>query len=104
MLARLPVGCRLFTGSVLASVVVLLRPDVPVWMDGRLDFAGRQMILDGYGYQGGAMADPVPPGTTCVLVAANADGDALRARLSTSTDWRRASEDGTLELWLPAVG
>jgi hypothetical protein len=101
---RLPSGCRLFTDSVLASATVLLRPDVPVWMDGRLDFAGRQMILDGYGYQGGAMAEPVPPGTTCVLVAANADGDALRARLSTSGDWRRASEDGTLELWLPAAG
>lgn len=100
---QLPSGCRLFTDSVLASTTVLLRPDVPVWMDGRFDFAGRQMILDGYGYQGGAMADPVPPGTTCVLVAANADGDGLRARLATSTDWWRASGDGSLELWLPAA-
>ncbi len=102
-LAQLPAGCRLFTGSVLSGVTVLLRPDVPVWMDGRFDFFGRAMILDGYGYQGGTMADPVPPGATCVLVAANGDGDALRARLSSSADWRRASGDGSLELWLPAA-
>jgi hypothetical protein len=103
MLARLPVGCRLFTGSVLASVSVLLRPDVPVWMDGRLDFAGRQMILDGYGYQAGTMADPVPPGSTCVLWTDDAAGAGLRARLAASADWRRDSRDGTLELWLPVA-
>lgn len=101
MLARLPAGCRLFTDSVLASATVLLRPDVPVWMDGRLDFAGRVMILEGYGYQGGTMVAPVPPRTTCVLLAANADGASLRARLSSSADWRRDARDGTLELWLP---
>ena len=100
---QLPAGCRLFTDSVLASATVLLRPDVPVWMDGRFDFAGRAMILDGYGYQGGTMPEPVPPGTTCVLVAANEDGAALRARLSSSGDWRRESGDGTLELWLPVA-
>lgn len=104
MLARLPAGCRLFTGPVLASTTVLLRPDVPVWMDGRLDFAGRRMILDGYGYQGGTMVEPVPPGATCVLLAANADGASLRARLSSSADWRLDSGDGNLELWLPAAG
>ena len=103
IVAQLPSGCRLFTDSVLGSATVLLRPDVPVWMDGRLDFAGRQMILDAYGYQNGTMADPVPPGATCVLVAANADGAPLRARLSSSGDWRFGSGDGTLELWLPVA-
>jgi len=100
---RLPSGCRLFTDSVLGSATVLLRPDVPVWMDGRLDFAGRQMILDSYGYQNGTMVEPVPPGATCVLVAANAEGAALRARLSASGDWRFDAGDGTLELWLPVA-
>jgi hypothetical protein len=103
ILARLPAGCRLFTDSVLASTTVLLRPDVPAWMDGRLDFAGRAMILDSYGYQAGTMADPVPPGATCVLVAASADGASLRARLSSSGDWRLDSVDGTRELWLPVT-
>jgi len=103
MLARLPAGCRLFTGSVLASTTVLLRPDVPAWLDGRLDFAGRGMILDTYGYLGGTMVEPVPPGTTCVLLSADTDEAGLKARLSTSADWRLDSGNGTLELWLPAA-
>ena len=103
IVARLPAGCRLFTGSVLASATVLLRPDVPVWMDGRLDFAGRRMILDTYGYLGGTMAEPVPPGATCVLLNPRTDGAGLRARLDASADWRLDSQDGTLEVWLPVV-
>ncbi len=61
------------------------------------------MILDGYGYQAGTMVEPVPPGATCVLVRADADGAGLKARLSTSADWRLDSGDGTLELWLPVA-
>ncbi|HSK32827.1 MAG TPA: hypothetical protein VK903_05030, partial [Propionicimonas sp.] len=103
MLARLPVGCRLFTVPSLANPTVLLRPDVRVWMDGRFDFIGRGLILDGYGYQAGTMPKPVPPGATCVLVSADADGASLMARLASSADWRRDSRDGTLELWLPVA-
>jgi hypothetical protein len=103
ILARLPAGCRLFTDSDVGNVTVLLRPDVPVWMDGRFDFFGRGMILDAYGYQNGTMAEPVPPGATCVLLAANGEGAALRERLSSSGEWRFDSGDGTRELWLPVA-
>jgi hypothetical protein len=102
--ARLPSGCQLFSRPGIGGPIVLLRPDVPVWMDGRADFFGREMLLRGYSYYGGHSDDPVPAGTTCVLLDLEADATpVLRERLQTSPEWTLEASEGSFELWLPSA-
>jgi hypothetical protein len=104
VLARLPSGCHLFSRPGIGSVAVLLRPDVPVWMDGRADFFGRGMLLQAYSYYGGDSAAPVPDGTTCVIVDLGTDATpALGQRLKASPSWRLDAAEGNYELWLPSA-
>lgn len=102
LVAELPSQCHLFSESGVGSAVVLLRPDVPVWMDGRADFFGREIIELGYAFYRGEAPDPVPAGTTCVIVDRNGElTPGLRERLATSGSWRLASSRDGYELWLP---
>jgi MFS family permease len=41
LVREIPSGCRLFNDDVSGGTVILLRPDVPVWTDGRNDMYGR---------------------------------------------------------------
>jgi hypothetical protein len=103
LISRLPSGCRLFARPGLGSAVVLLRPDVPVWMDGRADFFGREMLLRSYEYLGGTAAQAVPEGATCVVVDLSIDANSgLRDRLRAAPAWRLDVAEGNFELWLPA--
>ena len=96
---------QLFARPGIGGAVVLLRPDVPVWMDGRADFFGRDMLLLGYAYYGGTRDDPVPAGATCVIVDLGADATpGLRERLRTSPEWRLEGSEGSFELWRPSTG
>lgn len=45
LIERLPSGCRLLNDDLAGDAVVLLRPDVPVSLDGRNDMYGRQIIV-----------------------------------------------------------
>lgn len=103
MMAQLPSGCRFYGDAGTGSVVVLSRPDVPVWMDGRADFFGREMLLRGYQYYFGKAPDIVPPGTTCVLLDVADRATRLVAdNVASSPQWREAGRAGSWVLWLPA--
>lgn len=104
VVAQLPSGCRLFSTPGTAGSVVLLRPDVPIWMDGRADYFGRERLELTADYFSGGRDDPVPGGSTCVLLDSRSapDSRVLSARLAASPHWRLALEDGQFQLWLPA--
>ena len=102
LVSQLPSDCNLFSRPGMAGVVVLLRPDVLVWMDGRADFFGREMLLLSGVYYGGAGTDPVPEGTTCVLLDLSKDvAPGLEERLRSSPEWRLEAAEGSYEIWLP---
>lgn len=102
---RLPEGCRLFSGSTESAAVILTRPDVPVWIDGRADYWGRPRILEAQGYlYDGSQQTVVPPGTTCVLlsgVSADPGLAAIIAALDADSAWVRLPETGGAHVWLP---
>jgi hypothetical protein len=45
LVAQLPAGCRLLNDDMVGDAVVLLRPDVPVSLDGRNDMYGRDTVI-----------------------------------------------------------
>ena len=84
-----------------AGPVILSRPDVKVWIDGRADFYGREHIEDTYAYYLATNDRLVPPGTNCVLLQ-NDYGLPMAKAMAASPDWRLAVRQGQFELWLPA--
>lgn len=102
--AQLPSGCNLFSSPGAGGAVVLLRPDVPVWMDGRADFFGREMLVLNSAYYTGTAphGQVVPEGTACVLLDIT-EGltSGLREGLRSSSEWRLDASEGDFELWLP---
>lgn len=101
VIAKLPSGCRLFSEAGLAGPVILLRPDVKVWIDGRADYYGRERILRSYGYRSAQENPLVPAGTTCVALDTSVEAPALVGALDASPLWRAAAQDGPYRLWLP---
>lgn len=98
---RLPTGCHLFAGPGTGGTVVLFRPDVPVWIDGRSDFFGRAVIEQTYAYYAGRADGVVPAAATCVILDPDMVATALGDRLSASSQWRLEASGGGFELWLP---
>jgi hypothetical protein len=102
VVARLPEGCRVFSAPDIGGVVVLLRPDAPVWMDGRADFFGRDLLVRSIEYYRGVAPSVVPERTGCVLIdPAKPLTTGLRAGLESSGAWRLAAAEDGFELWLP---
>lgn len=102
ILAQLPPGCRLFSTPDIGGSAVLLRPDVTVWMDGRADFFGRDMLLRSYAYYAGDGPTLLPEQADCLVFDSDdALTRGLRAGVQESTQWRLAAVDGSYELWLP---
>lgn len=104
--AALPSGCRLFSTMNESAAVILTRPDVPIWIDGRADYWGRERLLqmEAFVYSGAA-GRPVPDGTTCVLLpdpSIEAPFASLTAALDASPEWTRSASTGEYNLWLPA--
>ncbi len=101
--AQLPAGCNLFSAPGIGGSVVLLRPDVPVWMDGRADFFGRDMLILTSAYLGGTAQRVVPDGTRCILLDVT-DGLTLGLLrgLRSSPEWILQAAGKDLELWVPA--
>ena len=103
---RLPEGCRLFSGSTESAAVILTRPDVTVWIDGRADYWGRARILEAQGYlYDGSRPTLVPPGTTCILlsdVSSDPGLASLIAALDADRAWVRVPDAGGAHVWLPA--
>jgi hypothetical protein len=104
--ALLPTGCRMFGTSIEAASIILDRPDVKVWVDGRADYWGRERLVlaDHYLYE---VDQPtlVPPGTTCVVLMDDQSDSGLSrltAALDASPDWHRVPGTTGANLWLPA--
>lgn len=100
---QLPTGCRLYSDAGFAGAVVLERPDVPVWMDGRADFFGRAHLTANHDYVFGEAATVVPPGTTCVALDTSLGNPPLVAELDAAQEWQAAGRVGEYRLWLPAA-
>lgn len=103
LIDELPSGCRLYSDAGLAGPVILLRPDVLVWLDGRADYYGRDRTLAQDGYLQARSAGLVPDGTTCVALDTSLGRIPLVDRLDDSSQWRLAGQDGPYRLWLPSL-
>lgn len=100
---QLPADCQFFGAPGIAGAVILDRPDVQVWIDGRADFYGRTFMIDTATYFNGVNAELVPPGTTCLIVDQTSPlTNGLAERLAASDQWRPTGRSGDFVLWLPA--
>lgn len=100
----LPRGCQLFSLGAAGSAVVLLRPDVPVYVDGRADYWGPERAIPGLDYLAGRTDAILPAGTTCVLLDTEHHlvGGGLARRLRDErSGWERAAREGSMEVWVP---
>jgi len=108
-IAALPRDCHLFSTDADANAVLLLRPDVKVWIDGRTDMWGRPRLVEALDrFAGRGTPGLVPEGTTCILLPASGSGDTaetdgLVAGLEQSPDWTVASRAGASVVWVPAA-
>ena len=100
----LPADCRLFALSNESAAVILLRPDVPVWLDGRAEYWGRSRLEEmNRRIYAVDPAQPVPPAATCVLLPpadVNPEIAALTKALDESPDWARTATTPTAVVWV----
>ncbi len=86
----LPRDCRLLSDPSSAGPVLLLRPDVTVWIDGRFDYWGRDRLLEaGRALSSTDLESPPISGATCILLSESdpfADGR-LAIALDDSPAW-----------------
>lgn len=104
LVAQLPPGCRLYSDAGLAGPVILLRPDVKVWIDGRADYYGRERTVLQHAYLERTAPDLVPAGTTCVALDTSLGEIPLVTALDASPQWRAAYQDQSYRLWVPSEG
>ncbi len=55
------------SGGALADTVILARPDVLVWYDGRADYFGDHRLQQANAYRAAVNPMSAPPGATCVI-------------------------------------
>ena len=98
----LPANCQLYTPDPAASgSVILTRPDVKVWMDGRADYYGRDLLIRNYRIIAGY--EPIPAGTSCVLMRERSYDFPLAAeRLGADPAWQPFGARNGFILWVPA--
>ena len=101
-LPALPDGCRLVSDANAAGPVLLLRPDVTVWIDTRADYWGRErnvaavrLLTEGRG------ATEVLEDATCAMLAQDPalPSAALADALDADPAWSREYADGDLTVW-----
>jgi hypothetical protein len=103
VVALLPANCQLFASGAISSVVVLTRPDVPVWIDGRADFFGRDHLLATYAFLAVRAPTLVPEGTRCVLLdLSSIESSLLAPALDSSAQWRVLVSQDHYRIWVPA--
>lgn len=101
--ATLPSGCRLFSTMGVAAVTILTRPDIPVWIDGRVDYYGRQRMLEAIAYSTGQAPTAAPPGTTCVLLPApesRSSSPRATARMQGEPGWDYRGRVNGFDVWV----
>lgn len=100
LINELPTGCRLLNDDLVGDAVTLLRPDVPVALDGRNDMYGRQIIItveDMFADKPGTQAALRRDDVTCILGPTSM---ALVRGLRTDPHWRVAGQDAARTLLL----
>lgn len=103
LVEALPRGCRLVSDAGSAGPVILLRPDVTVWIDGRADYWGRERNLAAIDVLTSPdVATPAVAGATCALLDAGSDVStaALASGLDASPGWTRVATSGSSTLWV----
>jgi hypothetical protein len=103
VLDALPKGCHLVSDPSSAGPVLLLRPDVRVWFDGRFDYWGRDRLLEaGRVLAGTGLDQPPLAGATCVMLSTQDPfaGGALAGALDESAEWTAVNSTGTVRAWV----
>ncbi|MBM6400935.1 hypothetical protein [Phycicoccus sonneratiae] len=102
VLDALPRGCRLVSDPASAGPVLLLRPDVRVWIDTRADYWGAARNREALEVLAGRSTDvPAVTGATCAMLSA-ADlptGD-LAAAFDADPRWRATASAPGLRTWV----
>ena len=101
---EIPGGCRLFNDDVSGGSVILLRHDVPVWIDGRNDMYGRVRVsrtIDVLHWKPGSAAWIDRQRVTCALVP---EEDAIVQGLSRVPGWRVIDTDSSRSLLVQSAG
>jgi len=104
VIRRIPLNCNLFSTDSLAGAVLLVRPDVPIWIDGRLDYWGRERLIQARDYF--ELRDParlVPDGSECVLLPKEQRASKLVLALNRNPSWTRVTSDPTATLWVKST-
>jgi hypothetical protein len=99
----LPRGCRLFSTALVAGPVILARPDILVWFDGRADYYGQERLAENYAYITGQAATAAPPGATCAVFPALTHANKLprlTARMNADPQWRLVATIDEFDVWL----
>lgn len=95
--AQLPSGCLLWSEDRVAGPILLTRPDVTVWIDGRADFYGRDHLLEYIDIRAGEA--PLPERTQCVILRPLSH-DRLVERIQVNPEWSRVASSGGYVLWV----
>ncbi|MUN07426.1 hypothetical protein [Agromyces luteolus] len=98
VIAQLPRGCLLWSDARIAGPTIVSRPDVKVWIDGRVDFYGREHVLEFLRIRDGIT--PVPADATCAIVKAEPRNADLVSSFDESGDWVRAATANDFVLWV----
>lgn len=101
--SALPAGCRFFGSAGTSGTVVLARPDVQVWVDGRADYYGRERLIQANNYFAGQGAQAAPDGATCVIFPDPASRGAYpRAtdRINAEPGWDYRGRVNGFDVWV----
>jgi hypothetical protein len=100
---RLPLNCRLFSDPGSAAPVILLRPDIKVWVDGRADYYGRERNIEALKLlRSGETDSPVLKRATCVMLRRDGQlnvGPLVQA-LDGDSAWTRLMSDDSVSAWV----
>lgn len=96
---RIPEGCRVWAKIGAAGPIILTRPDTEVWIDGRVDFYGRDRVVEYAQILLGQ--SPLPEQTGCVVLPSPAlDPFPLADSLDDDPTWARTAEAEGFVLWV----
>jgi hypothetical protein len=102
---RLPQGCRLVSDPASAAPVILLRPDVKVWIDGRADYYGRDRNKEAVRLLGSDDTTSLPlRQATCVILRQEGQFDvgSLMSALDRDPNWTPLAQKGAVRAWVRA--
>lgn len=99
VIEKIPVGCTTWSQDRAAGPIILMRPDVKVWIDGRVDFYGRAHFIEYVRILSGL--DPLPKDAGCVVLpTALNERPALADLLDRDPVWSRVTERNGYALWV----